>query len=358
MGTGAAVLGGSWGNGVAIGNFLVRMNYWEIRWANNVVWLNCASGGATYIRDLQYLTWKNCDYSSVIIILLSGGTNASNYLKYWQFDNTNTMTGTAALLHSSNNYPPNYIYVQSANTSGQASYISVVSLQGGVVLGSANPIQYINITNAGTAYGVHSFSVRGGANYYQHCKCTIAVREWADTKLDVIISNCVMTGGATGFLTVTGHNSRVIYARLFNNIFKGLTTQAIYADGIRLIVCACRNNIFDSNAKIISAASGGIFGVKNNGYYNNTSEANWTRGPYDETIAATSYSNYTDGTLHADWILYGPGDGWKCNTADITAHCDTNSFVGINTSTQSHTGVAETAVYQGLGLAPVFSTLA
>lgn len=357
-----AVSGGSWGNGTAIGaTIVITLKYWEIRWIDNKNFMTFQHSQA--IKTIENLTLKNCAYTTSIKFIdtsaWGNGTSVSIF-KYIYADNTNTFTSTSMLAWLNFNCTIDYIYVQTANTAGRDATAKEGVLATHGSYNNQRTFTYLNISNAGGP-GFNFWNAQSSQTFtFNHCKCCIKTSTWENFKNTVVVKNCVFTQTDNYLAGLYFHKGSSGYNafRIFNCIFKGFTNYVIGYSGASPIayIEACRNNIFDSNAKIVQGALSGIYGVKNNGYYNNTSEANWTRGSYDETIAATSYSNWTTGTLHTDWLLYGPGDGWKCNTADITNHCDTNSFCGINTSTQSHTGSQETATTQALGLAPVFSS--
>jgi len=357
----AAVLGGSWGNGTAIGNYATTFNFWEIRWVDNKPFLNYGNFAA--IKTLTNIILKNCALAGTTIFInaASGGTGASS-IQRWQADNTNTFTANSMLMQLWCRHTLDYIYVQAANTAGASDYNrGLINLHLDYNSSLANgTASFLNISNSGGICVSAFMPVAATVFTLSNSKITFFAASGDNTKATIITKNCVFTSTgnvAYGLYAYRIAGGKTYNFRIYNCVFKGFTNAAIIAtSSTYFYIEACRNTIFDSNAKIVSVAPTISAGIKNNGYYNNTSEANWTRGPYDETIAATSYSNYTSGTLHTDWVTYGPGDGWKCNTANITAGCDTNSFVGINPATQSHTGSAETATTQRLGLAPVFSS--
>ena len=375
-----AVSGGSWNNAVIITGYVVAFINWEIRWATNVAFI---IHNGNYNTIFYNITFKNCAYSIatansyVIDLRYQRGVQGTNYHDIL-FDNTNTLTSSTGLLKYSTRDAVYNITVAAANTTcttgiiyenifwNSTTYNSVIS-------------SCIKILNAGTGYGF----VGGNRNHafgtidFRFCYCSIVIaKDDSSHEQNTIIQDCLFDANiistssypitlSIGSISVVrlkncvfNGTAKAIYSvcyrtEIFNCIFKSITS---YVFGTSSKVTACRNNIFDSNTAISQGALTTPCGIKNNGYYNNTSETNWTRGPYDTTISAPSWGNFPNGTLHADWLTYGPGDGWY-TTQDIATGADTNSFVGIGTTNQSHTGTTETAVTQRLGLAPVFSVL-
>lgn len=341
-----AVSGGSWGNGTAIGNYHVVFNYLEIRWADNKQFLNCGAGGTTYIRSVQNVIWKNCVYSSVTAITLSTGSHASNAAQRFQADNSNTITGSASLLSIGLNCGLSYVYVQDGTTTSTA----IVWVSGAP---TGTVYSFIKIKNTGAGHGFATGFDSNKIIYVKHCMTSIL---GGSGPYKLLTYNCVFTDHAYGIQSNGSGSGAWVTLRVFGCIFKGLTTGCFTFNNYRGLLEACRDNIFDSNAKIIVSASSGQYQTKNNAYYGNTSESSWSRGTYDATISNPSFGNFPNGTLHDDWITYGPGDGWY-TTQDLSTGADTNSFNSVDYTTQSHTGIQETATTQRLGIAPVFSTL-
>jgi hypothetical protein len=375
-----AVLGGSWGNGVSIPtNKTLTMKYWELRWIDNKTFLNFSTNAGTGIYTLENFILKNCVISSIALLLGGGITGSIGSMKYWNCDNTNTFTGTGMLARVLWNTTVDYIYIQTAATIGL--YYGEGPLAIGLSYVSTTSFSYINISNISTAVCSGSeltFYLNTGVTTYtlSNCKCSVmSVSGNTGTVARFVFKNHVFyRTGTSGSYNINAFCWYKVAAsfpnavRFYNCIFKGYGGSGYGGlncgvlgklNGGTLIVEACRNCIFDSNAKMLqgNSAIDGLFGIKNNGYYNNTSEANWTRGPYDTSISNPSWAAFPNGVLHDDWLVYGPGNGWY-TTQDIPTGADTDSFVGINTSTQSHTGTAETATTQRLGLAPVFSAFA
>lgn len=353
-----AVLGGSYNNGTVIGNYNLRFKYWEVRWVDNKPFLNMAPTNS-YYRDVQYITFKNCSWSSVTVLDFTnnaasyGTSNASNVTKYFNCDNTNSLTGTSIFLHYSSQQALNYVYVANSNSSNpmiKTGYLVAA------VATPANTLNYLNITNLGSGYAYYNSDNRttlaapltfkhskfNGGIYSQHPSGTVAAMQFR---------NCVIINKGAQ----RASNTTYIYYNYFNCIFKDCS-YAINGFSTSVIV-ALRNCIFDTCSLVSSGTPNYIYGVKNNGYYDVSSYTGWTAGSYDTWINNPNWTNFPSGTLHPDWLTYGPGDGWY-TTEDIPTGADTNSFVGIDVATQSHTGATETATTQRLGLAPVFSALA
>lgn len=347
-----AVTGGSWGNATAMTG-IVNFVYWEIRWVDNKNFITANS-----TKTFSYVTWKNCVYSSVSVLYITADSNVQATYSRLSWDNTNTISGTAKLIGASstsigNKFVCDYIYVQSANT-------STPLIQFNVYYNSAvtRVYTYWNINNVGSGYGAQQYNSRV-LYEMKHCRFRFQESSGGGGPYTVIFRNCLFDNGTIGLNR--DNTAGIIQIRLFNCIFSGLTTAAIQSDNTTTTttyIIAVRNCIFDSNAKIVgNAYIGYLTAIKNNGYYNNTSEANWTRGSYDTSISAPSWSNFPSGTLHTDWTTYGPGDGWY-TTQDIATGADTNGMLSLNLATQSHTGLIEVATTQRLGIAPTFSVLA
>jgi hypothetical protein len=343
-----AVLGGSYNNAVAIGNYSLTFNFWEIRWVNNTSFI--VSAATASLRSIQNIEFKNCTYSSVVVFNFNAQslTNTSNVFTRIQLDSTNTLSGTFQLLVSAyaNRLTGNkleYIFVENSTSTSDILSVNTAYI---------TTFNYIKIKTAG--YGL---SVNDRIScIFSHCKTTISLSSTGGSA-SFKFKNCVFTDNAYGIRSGTGHNSRINSIRVFNCLFKGLTTSAIVGDSsARIYVEALRNCIFDSCASICTSGADQKYGIKNNGYYDITSYTNWVAGSYDTWINQPNWTNFPNGTLHTDWLTYGPGDGWY-TTEDIPTGADTNSFVGIDVATQSHTGATETATTQRLGLAPVFSAL-
>jgi hypothetical protein len=347
-----AVSGGSWNNATAITS-IVTFKYWEIRWVDNKNFITANS-----TKTFQNITWKNCTYSSVSILYITADSNVQATYSYLQLDNTNSITGTAKLIGASstnigNKFACDYVYVQAAETSTPLIQFNHYYNSAGTRV-----YTYWNINNTGTGYGAQQYNTRLQFEM-RHCRFRFQDSPGGGGPYTAIFRNCVFDNGAIGLDRDT--TAGTVFFRFFNCIFKGLTTAAIQADNSTTTlsqITAMRNCIFDSNAKIVgNAYIGTVIGVKNNGYYNNTSESNWTRGSYDTSISAPSWGNFPNGTLNTNWTTYGPGDGWY-TTQDIATGADTNGMLNLDLATQSHTGTTETATTQRLGLAPVFSALA
>ena len=354
-----AVLGGSWGNNTQKTNVAVTMKHWEIRWIDNKNFINYSCG--TSLLDFEYITFKNCALSSSQLITLLS-SNTGSIVQYLNYDNSNSLTSTATfcsiLLSGVGSYAGKVSVV--ANSTGTGNTGAVVRLYC-VPFTSKLYAYYIKVVQSGTAYCFYA-GVQGVNVTLENCKFDSADYQIyfdlaGGTSGLVNLKNTVLVNGK-GIYGLAPSGSSSISLRFFNFILKGTSSNLSDNTRITWFIEACKNSVFDSNTKLCNKAFGIQIGVNQNLYYNNTSETNWTKGYHDISATDPNWGNFS-GTLHDDWINYGPGDGWKIDDSVNTDGVGTtNSYIGINTSTQSHTGSSETATTRKIGLAPVFSAFA
>lgn len=261
----------------------VDIRYMEIRWVDNVPFLVATSKNK--FKNLEYITWKNSVYSSVIGVYFAasfwdtGGTGEMHHL---DFDATNTLSGTANLIYQKNRTDgPKNIFIE--NSSSLHS-IKIDQYSGRWIDFLAKNIRIKNTSGYGVWTELRS-NTTGTGNTFENCSFTLDGNAGATSK-QWVFKNCLFDddihgGGSTYVINrSTGPNAVVLidFQRcIFNNNSNILFHNYEYGGNKRtyLDFLDC---IFSNNAQLLFGDDLGHQTSDYCGYYNNTVETWWTKG--------------------------------------------------------------------------------
>lgn len=302
--------------------------YWEIRYANSKQFIYCATAAAT--KSFQYITWKNCDYASTIVIINAKGNSGASTggtFRYFSFDSTNTLTGSSYLLYMTGwdwSYI-DYITIENANSSTACIQASGHT----AYLGDSSGLNYIKIKNAGY-YGVLLNDFRGTTTPLKinYSSSTFYCSALSGAGISVAFYDCLFDSALTGYSTIAigvgTPGGASAYIRAYNCSFKTYT-NAIFKAGLQYNTTL--NCIFSNITEIFSAnpttQSNNYNGVHSSGvtYYS---------GGANDISADPVFANYDKrATIDSTLNIYGHADGYF---ASATAYQKTGSDTYDNLS--------------------------
>lgn len=335
-----AVSGGSWNNGVET-TAAITMKNWEIRWVDNKPFLKFKSASSR-VFTFQYITFKNCAYSSVVIFYHTPVSSlGTSYFQYIQFDSTNTMTSTASLTNTLVKFYIDYVFVENANTS------SFVVADGNDGYGVVTTKSYIKIKNSG---GVPGYLVSDGRNgrTFNYCQFNILNNAANGTSSNMTFNCCLfdidVCGSAYGYAIDRNNvDSKPTWTCRYC-VFKGYTVAFRNREygGNLLTYVVPINCCFINNTQLLSVNDLTHQTSSYNGFYNN-GETYWSRGTGDFT-ANPSLGNYNaNATIDSTWATYGPANGYvPSSVAYSQTGSDTYTNLSIDTTLYSPDGYQKT----------------